>query len=150
VKELMQRTAKLVAAQPDAPTFAEAEPNVPRVELAPAIEDEDSDLSLTGPRGIRFDVETHPDYPGQFRVVSKRLETLARMTNWEYREASSRFERVLDACGVLAALAARGAAEGDLVMLDDLYFDYSPRRKAYVPRWGKREKGRESERKKMQ
>jgi len=134
VKELMQRTAKLVAAQPDAPTFAEAEPNVPRVELAPAIEDEDADLSLTGPRGIRFDVETHPDYPGQFRVVSKRLETLARMTNWEYREASSRFERVLDACGVLAALAARGAAEGDLVMLDDLDFDYSPRRKSYVPR----------------
>jgi hypothetical protein len=56
--------------------------------------------SQTGPRGIRFEIETHPDYPGQYRIVSKRLETLARMTNWEYREASSRFERILDACGV--------------------------------------------------
>lgn len=38
---------------------------------------------------------------------------------------------------MLGALAARGASEGDLVMLDDLDFDYSPRRKSYVPRYTK-------------
>ena len=45
----------------------------------------------------------------QFRVISKRLERLVAMTNWDYYEATQRFDRVLDATGVLEALGKAGA-----------------------------------------
>lgn len=48
------------------------------------------------------------------------------MTHWEYPEALERFGRQLDALGISAELQARGAQDGDLVMIDKYDFDFSP------------------------
>ena len=48
------------------------------------------------------------------------------MTHWEYPEAVERFGRQLDALGISAELEARGALEGDLIMIGDYDFDFSP------------------------
>eukprot|EP00622_Pseudochattonella_farcimen_P006882 FR742753.1.p1 GENE.FR742753.1~~FR742753.1.p1 ORF type:complete len:217 (+),score=38.83 FR742753.1:2-652(+) len=122
----MRNTAKLVSAQPPPPTFAESEPDIVRVDLDAADEELDATLPLIGKKGLRFDIETHPDFPGQFRVVSRKLERLVAVTNWDYREAANRFDRVLEATGVLAQLEKAGAQEGDLIMIHDLDFEYSP------------------------
>jgi Obg family GTPase CgtA-like protein len=132
-RELLRRTAKLADAQPPAPTFAESEPGVPRVALDVDGEEYDAQLGLVGGRGVRFDIETDPAFPGQFRVKSSRIEKMVQMTNWEYFEATARFERVLEATGIIAALEERGAVEGDLIMIADLDFDYSPKRNKYIP-----------------
>ena len=127
IKELMLRTAKLAAASPPPPTYAESDPNVLRVDLSPASDAAADEVhSLVGARGVRFGIETDEAFPGQFRVVSQRLETMVAMTNWGYAEAADRFERVLEATGVLAALAAAGCKKGDLVMVGDVDFNYSP------------------------
>jgi GTP-binding protein len=48
------------------------------------------------------------------------------MTHWEYPEAVERFGRQLQALGIADELIARGAADGDLVMIDEYDFDFSP------------------------
>jgi GTPase len=46
------------------------------------------------------------------------------MTNWDYYEAVVRFQRIMDAMGVNAALKKAGAERGDLIMIDEYDFDY--------------------------
>lgn len=48
------------------------------------------------------------------------------MTHWEYPQALERFGRQLEALGISAELQARGAQDGDLVMIDKYDFDFSP------------------------
>ena len=48
------------------------------------------------------------------------------MTHWEYPEAVERFGRLLQAVGIADDLTARGAIDGDLVMIDEYDFDFSP------------------------
>ncbi|CAM9581236.1 unnamed protein product [Discosporangium mesarthrocarpum] len=112
-KELMRRLQKLVLSLPPPDDLFDGET---RRELdTPAAED-------TG-----FVIESDPvRYPGQFRVRGEQLERVARMTNWEYYEAVQRFQRILEAMGVNEELKKAGARGGDLVMIDDFDFDYSP------------------------
>ena len=56
------------------------------------------------------------------------------MTHWEYPEALERFGRQLEALGISAELQARGAQEGDLVMIDKYDFEFSPgMTNVYIP-----------------
>ena len=56
------------------------------------------------------------------------------MTHWEYPEAVERFGRLLQALGIRDELTARGAMEGDLVMIDEYDFDFSPAKtNIYIP-----------------
>lgn len=48
----------------------------------------------------------------------KQIEKLVQMTNWDYYEALDRFQRILDATGINAALKKRGAREGALALYD--------------------------------
>jgi GTP-binding protein len=75
-----------------------------------------------------------PSYPGQWRISGHYIEQIAKMTHWEYPEAVSRFGRQLDALGIADGLQARGAQEGDLVMVDDFDFEFNPSRTmSYIP-----------------
>ena len=47
------------------------------------------------------------------------------MTNWDYFEATLRFQRVLQACGVSASLRAQGVEEGDSVVIGGVEFAWS-------------------------
>ena len=67
-----------------------------------------------------------PAYPGQWRVMGSYIEQIAKMTHWEYPEAVERFGRQLEALGISAELEARGGQDGDLVMIGEYDFDFSP------------------------
>jgi GTP-binding protein len=112
VKELMGRLRKFVDAQPE-PDL----PTPPEIDLSKAGLDYDSD---------DFTIQSDPSYPGQWRVMGKYIEQIARMTHWEYPEAVERFGRQLQALGIADELTRRGAQDGDLIMIDQFDFDFSP------------------------
>lgn len=111
VKELMGRLKKFVSAQPD-----DDLPPAPEVDLARAALDYDSD---------DYEIMSDPSYPGQWRVSGEYIEQIAKMTHWEYPEAVARFGRQLDAVGISKELEARGAVDGDLVMVDEYDFEFN-------------------------
>lgn len=112
VKELMQRLKKFVDTQPVVDL-----PEPPQVDFSKAGLEGDSD---------DFEIISDPAYPGQWRVNGGYIEQIAKMTHWEYPEAVSRFGRQLDALGIAAELNRRGAVDGDLVMVDEYDFEFSP------------------------
>ena len=80
------------------------------------------------------EIISDPSYPGQWRVSGSYIENIAQMTHWEYPEALERFGRQLEALGISAELQARGAQEGDLVMIDKYDFEFSPgMTNVYIP-----------------
>jgi GTP-binding protein len=46
------------------------------------------------------------------------------MTNWEYDEAVIRFQRILEAMGISAALEEAGIEVGDTVRIGDVEFEW--------------------------
>jgi GTP-binding protein len=50
-----------------------------------------------------------------WRVRGSEIERVVAMTNWEYDEAVMRFQRILEAMGISAALEKAGVEEGDTV-----------------------------------
>eukprot|EP00891_Asterochloris_glomerata_P007312 jgi/Astpho2/7312/e_gw1.00113.48.1_t len=63
--------------------------------------------------------------PRLFYVHGEALERFAQMTNWDYYEAVSRFQKVLDAAGINKALRKRGILEGDMVIIGDTELQWS-------------------------
>jgi GTP-binding protein len=54
---------------------------------------------------------------GQWRVTGIAIERAAQMTNWDYYEASMRFQRILRAMGITDALREAGVEDGDTVQV---------------------------------
>jgi GTPase len=120
VQELMGRLRKFVLSQPESDI-----PLSPEIDLSKAGLDHDSD---------DFTVQSDPSYPGQWRVKGAYIEQIARMTHWEYPEAVERFGRQLQALGIADELTRLGAADGDLIMIDEFDFDFSPgKSNIYIP-----------------
>lgn len=63
------------------------------------------------------DVDVEPVGSGTWRLKGERIEKAAAMTNWDYYEAQDRFQRIMRALGVTEKLKARGAKNGDLIMV---------------------------------
>ncbi|KAL3928834.1 MAG: hypothetical protein SGBAC_012474, partial [Bacillariaceae sp.] len=112
VKELMGRLKKFAEAQPVIDL-----PPIPEIDLSKCGLDYDSD---------DYAILSDPSYPGQWRISGEYIEQIAKMTHWEYPEAVARFGRQLDALGIAGELSARGATDGDLVMVDDYDFEFNP------------------------
>ena len=94
------------------------------------------DLGLTGLDcdSDDYEIQSDPAYPGQWRIVGKYIEQTALMTIWEYPEAVQRFGRILTATGMAEELTRRGAVEGDLIMIGDYDFEFSPNlTNPYIP-----------------
>ena len=113
VQELMGRLKKFAEAQPEVNDL----PPIPEIDLAKAGLDFDSD---------DYEIISDPSYPGQWRINGDYIEQVAKMTHWEYPEAVARFGRQLDALGIAKELQARGAVDGDLVMVDEYDFEFNP------------------------
>lgn len=47
------------------------------------------------------------------------------MTRWEYYEAVLRFQRILEALGIAAALREQGVQEGDTVRIGKMELEWS-------------------------
>jgi len=59
-----------------------------------------------------------------FRVQGRRVERVTAMTDWQQEEAVRRFQRVLDAMGVSAALERAGVKVGDTVRIGDMELEW--------------------------
>jgi GTP-binding protein len=91
VKELMSRVRKVVAA-------------LPRQSASELFTEEEERVSFDDQPDDSFEVFTDERYPGQFRVVGAKIEKVVLMTNWDYYESVQRFQRILEAEGISAAL----------------------------------------------
>jgi GTP-binding protein len=90
-------------------------------------------VELDKPASDRFEIVCDPEnYPGQFRVEGEKIESVVKVTNWDYYEAMERFQRVLYAEGITQALSKAGAREGDLVMIGEWDFSFVPQRARYI------------------
>ncbi len=102
VRELMQRVLQVIDALPPEDLSARA------VET-PLYELPESELTFT--------IAREPD--GSYRVRGKRIERAAAMTYWDYDEAVARFQNILEAMGVTAALERAGVQVGDTVYIGE-------------------------------
>jgi GTP-binding protein len=120
VQELMARLKKFVEAEKKKAMEEDSFDDdvlVAEVDFSKAALDSDSD---------DFEIISDPAYPGQWRVKGDYIEQIAKMTHWEYPEAVERFGRQLKALGIADELSARGAFDGDLVMIDEYDFEFNP------------------------
>jgi GTP-binding protein len=59
-----------------------------------------------------------------WRVRGSEIERVVAMTNWEYDEAVMRFQRILEAMGISAALEKAGIEVGDTVRIGDIELEW--------------------------
>ncbi|HID64379.1 MAG TPA: GTPase ObgE [Anaerolineae bacterium] len=59
-----------------------------------------------------------------WRVRGSEIERVVAMTNWEYDEAVMRFQRIMEAMGVSAALEKAGIEVGDTVRIGDVELEW--------------------------
>ncbi|MBK8046587.1 MAG: GTPase ObgE [Anaerolineales bacterium] len=100
VNSLLYRVQELLDALPP-----EEEVVAPVVEITP------------GPDPRAFTI-FNPE-PNVWIVEGREIERTVQMTQWDYYEATLRFQRVLNALGITQALQEAGVAEGDAVQIGD-------------------------------
>lgn len=140
VKMLMSRVNKLITDLDDSskkgenmsPLFASQIEDLLTEDVERVNLDDEDDVS----KDTSFEIYTDDAFPGQFRVCGRRIERIVTMTNFDYYEALQRFQRILEAEGISAALKERGAVDGDLVMIGDWDFNYYDRRTRWVSELG--------------
>ncbi|CAK0783735.1 hypothetical protein CVIRNUC_006934 [Coccomyxa viridis] len=60
-----------------------------------------------------------------WHVEGEAIERFAAMTNWDYYEATLRFQKVLESAGINKKLKARGIQEGDTVVIGGIELMWS-------------------------
>ncbi len=108
VRDMLRRVLQMLEQAPQPVPVQPAAERVWRLE-----EDEDTFT-------IERDEET-----GVWIVRGKRIERIARMTNWDYYDAIMRFQRILDRMGITEALEKAGVQEGDTVRIGDVELVWS-------------------------
>ena len=83
-------------------------------------EEEDDFLTEITPAEDERAFTISPLDEGEWRVEGIAIERTAKMTNWDYYEASLRFQRILDAMGVSEALREAGVEDEDVIHIGDI------------------------------
>ncbi|XP_034895742.1 GTP-binding protein OBGC, chloroplastic [Populus alba] len=55
-----------------------------------------------------------------WQVIGAGLQRFVQMTNWRYKDSDTRFQHVLEACGVNKSLLKMGVKEGDTVIVGEM------------------------------
>ncbi len=104
VQQLLYQVQTMLDALP-----APAEPTLPVAEL-PEITPEKDDNTF----------QIYPLADDKWLVEGVAIERAAQMTNWNYYEAAMRFQRILKAMGISAALQKAGVQEGHTVQIGEV------------------------------
>ena len=99
VRQLLYKAAQMLAETPEPPPVAEMP--VYRHETDPE----------------EFEISREDD--GGYRVSGKAIERAAAMTYWQYQQSVRRFQRIMEALGIDAALREAGVQPGDPVYIGD-------------------------------
>ncbi|MCB0113804.1 MAG: GTPase ObgE, partial [Caldilineaceae bacterium] len=102
VQQMLYRVQEMLDALPP----VEAEPIEELVEIEPPIDEKAFTL-----RHVEQDL---------WLVEGVAIERTVQMTNWDYYEATMRFQRILRAMGIADALREAGVQEGDRVQIADV------------------------------
>jgi GTP-binding protein len=89
------------------------------LDTLPSLEDEElvsEDEVMAAPVDEKA-FEIHHLGDGQWQVTGIAIERTAQMTNWDYYEATMRFQRILRAMGITDALRQAGVEDGDTVQI---------------------------------
>jgi GTP-binding protein len=103
-QELMNQVAAILATLPEEP---------PEVVETPVYSLEDT---------VTFAISRSDD--GAFHVQGERIERAAAMTYWELDESAARFQRILAALGITAALEEAGVQAGDTVFIGEYELEW--------------------------
>ncbi|MBR1708966.1 MAG: GTPase ObgE [Clostridia bacterium] len=103
LKELMSAIVKVLPTLPETVVFAEEEMEDALVDKA-------------------FEVHRNPD--ASYEVTGPLAERLLASVNFDEQDSLNYFHRVLRSRGVIDALRAAGAGEGDTVVFGDVEFDF--------------------------
>ncbi len=71
---------------------------------------------------INFGIEVED---GIYYVSGAEIERAAAMTYWDYEEAVARFQKTLDALGIIRALEEAGVSAGDTVFVGDYELEWT-------------------------
>jgi GTPase len=107
IRELKQKVLQVIAQLPQE-VVKETVDELPVYEL----EEED----------VTFEIQRAD---GGYRVSGKRIERAAAMTYWDYDEAVSRFQNILETLGITKALEDAGVQVGDTVYIGDHELEWS-------------------------
>ncbi|MEM7533590.1 MAG: GTPase ObgE [Chloroflexota bacterium] len=88
--------------------------------VEPPISDEEEFLTEITPADDERAFTISPLDEGAWRVEGIAIERTAKMTNWDYYEASLRFQRILDAMGISEALRDAGVEDEDVIHIGDI------------------------------
>ena len=105
VRALLGRISRALAELPEGSPFSE------EVKIFGVEEDEDE-----------FRVSSEGE--ARWRVVGKRVERSAEMTDWSNLEAIRRFQRIIDAMGVTEVLEEAGVEPGDTVLVGEAELEW--------------------------
>lgn len=105
VRELLERAAEKMAQTPPPPEEPEQVPV-----YRPKEDPRDFHVDRTG--------------PGTWRVTGNSIERAAAMTYWEHDGSVRRFQKLMEALGVDAALRKAGIANGDTVAIGEWELDW--------------------------
>eukprot|EP01084_Bolivina_argentea_P309581 535527_1 len=119
--ELMRRVLKVVESLPRVGSLFDGEEE-------PIVLNADNKDSVD----VSFEITSDPQYPRQWRVSGAHIERTVRMTDWDYIEAISRFQRILEATGVNDALRKAGVQQNDVVVIADHEFNFDDDEKGMV------------------
>ncbi len=106
VRELVNRAVQELDALPD---------EEPEVAELPVYQLGDDPLAFTVAR----------EDNGDYRVSGRRIERAVAMTYWDYDQAVTRFQRILESMGVADALREAGVRPGDTVHIGDSELEWS-------------------------
>lgn len=89
------------------------------LDALPPLEDEEvvSEVEVMAAPVDEKAFKIHHQDDGQWQVTGIAIERAAQMTNWDYYEASMRFQRILRAMGITDALRQAGVEDGDTVQV---------------------------------
>jgi GTP-binding protein len=104
--ENVQTLLYQVQAMLDALPTVEAAPDEDLVEIEPVLDEK------------AFHIQKAEDDLWLVRGVA--IERIIQMTNWDYYEATMRFQRILRAMGITEALREAGVQDGDRVIIGDM------------------------------
>lgn len=114
VTEVLRRAATLLAELPAAEPLPAIERRAMTEKPAPTVA-EPEDKSFTIVR----------DLDGAWLVRGPYIEKIVKMTRWEYYDAVMRFQRILQALGITAAMRERGVKEGETVRIGAMELEWS-------------------------